>query len=246
MISVINVDHTLRVNCHKVVPTENNILYWHFFFYHVHWKLSYSIRPTRKQKGKNSSAFVFSEFNVNQRIFSTFSWVEYQNGSGQKSIYRRWTPRLRRLDIFHQKGNSTVSIDKKMKTSAISDRIPSANCNLYLHSICVDLCRAHKKFKQLSPEKVGHNKNAKLSMSKVLQYPELRVNPFGDRICKVFSSSNDGDLTFEDFLDMMSVFSDAAPRAVKAELAFRIFGEWAVEFGLFSYHFPVQNILRSN
>lgn len=61
-------------------------------------------------------------------------------------------------------------------------------------------------------------------MSKVLQYPELRVNPFGDRICKVFSSSNDGDLTFEDFLDMMSVFSDAAPRAVKAELAFRIFG----------------------
>lgn len=61
-------------------------------------------------------------------------------------------------------------------------------------------------------------------MSKVLNYPELRVNPFGDRICKVFSSSNDGDLTFEDFLDMMSVFSDAAPKSVKAEHAFRIFG----------------------
>lgn len=71
-------------------------------------------------------------------------------------------------------------------------------------------------------------------MSKVLQYPELRVNPFGDRICKVFSSSNDGDLTFEDFLDMMSVFSDAAPRAVKAELAFRIFGECVARiFGQF-------------
>lgn len=83
---------------------------------------------------------------------------------------------------------------------------------------------AHKKFKQLAPEKVGHNKNARLSMAKVLQYPELRVNPFGDRICKVFSSSNDGDCSFEDFLDMMSVFSDAAPRSVKAEHAFRIFG----------------------
>lgn len=83
---------------------------------------------------------------------------------------------------------------------------------------------AHKKFKALAPEKVGHNKNAKLSMAKVLQYPELRVNPFGDQICKVFSSSNDGDCTFEDFLDMMSVFSDAAPRSVKAEHAFRIFG----------------------
>lgn len=62
-------------------------------------------------------------------------------------------------------------------------------------------------------------------MSKILQYPELRVNPFGDRICKVFSSNNDGDLTFEDFLDMMSVFSSGAPRAVKTEHAFRIFGE---------------------
>lgn len=60
-------------------------------------------------------------------------------------------------------------------------------------------------------------------MNKILQYPELRVNPFGDRICKVFSSSTDGDCTFEDFLDMMSVFSDASPKSVKAEHAFRIF-----------------------
>ncbi|XP_012278069.1 calcium and integrin-binding protein 1 [Orussus abietinus] len=82
---------------------------------------------------------------------------------------------------------------------------------------------AHQKFKALAPEKVGHNRNAKLPMSKLLQYPELHVNPFGDRICKVFSSSEDGDCTFEDFLDMMSVFSDAAPKAVKAEHAFRIF-----------------------
>lgn len=60
-------------------------------------------------------------------------------------------------------------------------------------------------------------------MNKILQYPELRVNPFGDRICKVFSSSEDGDCNFEDFLDMMSVFSDAAPKSVKAEHAFRIY-----------------------
>ncbi|XP_060526325.1 calcium and integrin-binding protein 1-like [Cylas formicarius] len=82
---------------------------------------------------------------------------------------------------------------------------------------------AHQKFKALAPEKVGHNKNAKLSMSKMLQYPELSVNPFGERICKVFSSSQDGDCTFEDFLDMMSVFSPTAPKSVKAEHAFRIF-----------------------
>ncbi|KAL3283305.1 hypothetical protein HHI36_006453 [Cryptolaemus montrouzieri] len=60
-------------------------------------------------------------------------------------------------------------------------------------------------------------------MTKILQYPELSVNPFGDRICKVFSSNQDGDCTFEDFLDMMSVLSEAAPKSVKAEHAFRIF-----------------------
>lgn len=97
----------------------------------------------------------------------------------------------------------------------------------YIYSL---LNSAHQKFKALAPEKVGHNKNAKLPMSKILQYPELRVNPFGDRICKVFSSSQDGDCTFEDFLDMMSVFSDAAPKAVKAEHAFRIFGRYAVNY----------------
>lgn len=86
-----------------------------------------------------------------------------------------------------------------------------------------EILLAHKKFKALAPEKVGHNKNAKLSKAKILEYPELRVNPFGDRICKVFSSSNDGDCTFEDFLDMMSVFSDACPKSLKAEYAFRIF-----------------------
>jgi calcium and integrin-binding protein 1 len=63
-------------------------------------------------------------------------------------------------------------------------------------------------------------------MEIMLNYPELRVNPFGDRICLVFSSSRDGDCTFEDFLDMMSVFSEEAPISVKAEYAFRIFGKF--------------------
>jgi hypothetical protein len=69
-------------------------------------------------------------------------------------------------------------------------------------------------------------------MSKILQYPELRVNPFGDRICRIFSSSHDGDCTFEDFLDMMSVFSEEAPKAVKAEHAFRIFGKYMFLMGM--------------
>ena len=53
----------------------------------------------------------------------------------------------------------------------------------------------------------------------------IQVNPFKDQICKVFSSSGDG-LTFEDFLDMMSVFSDGAPKNVKVEYAFRVYGKF--------------------
>jgi calcium and integrin-binding protein 1 len=39
----------------------------------------------------------------------------------------------------------------------------------------------------------------------------------------VFASSNDDYLTFDDFLDMMSVFSEGAPRDLKAVYAFRIY-----------------------
>ena len=56
----------------------------------------------------------------------------------------------------------------------------------------------------------------------------MQVNPFKDRICQVFSSSHDGNMTFEDFLDMMSVFSDNAPKGVKVEYAFRIYGMWVL------------------
>ena len=50
-------------------------------------------------------------------------------------------------------------------------------------------------------------------------------------MCEVFSSADvdgpvaeRGSLTFEDFLDMMSVFSEAAPKVVKMEQAFKIYG----------------------
>ena len=85
----------------------------------------------------------------------------------------------------------------------------------------------------LDPVRVAQNRNAKLTMRTILNNlnelsvshhhtspscllvdrpahlsAPLQVNPFKERICKVFSSSGNGDLTFEDFLDMMSVFSE--------------------------------------
>ncbi|XP_057307293.1 calcium and integrin-binding family member 2-like [Hydractinia symbiolongicarpus] len=86
-----------------------------------------------------------------------------------------------------------------------------------------EILHCHKRFAQLDPNAVTRDKNAKLPQRVLLQLPELQVNPFRDRICKVFSSSRDGDMTFEDFLDMMSVFSENAPKSVKVEYAFRIY-----------------------
>merc|ERR1711936_1407143 len=51
---------------------------------------------------------------------------------------------------------------------------------------------------------------------------ELEVIPFARRLCQVFSR-NEGFLVFEEFLDMMSVLSEAAPPQVKAEWAFKVF-----------------------
>uniref|UniRef100_A0A674JBG9 Calcium and integrin binding family member 4 n=1 Tax=Terrapene triunguis TaxID=2587831 RepID=A0A674JBG9_9SAUR len=49
----------------------------------------------------------------------------------------------------------------------------------------------------------------------------VRVNPFRDRICRVFSM--DGTFTFEDVLGMASVFSDKASPRLKIEYAFYIY-----------------------
>ncbi|XP_025109695.1 calcium and integrin-binding protein 1-like isoform X3 [Pomacea canaliculata] len=82
-----------------------------------------------------------------------------------------------------------------------------------------EILHVHERFSNLNPSAVKQNKNAKLPFETV---SELKLNPFNDQIMKVFSVSGDG-ITFEDFLDMMSVFSDRAPQSVKAEYAFRIY-----------------------
>ncbi len=52
-----------------------------------------------------------------------------------------------------------------------------------------------------------------------------KENPFRKRICEVFSEDGTGDMAFEDFLDMFSVFSESAPRDIKSTYAFKIYGE---------------------
>ncbi|XP_039257044.2 calcium and integrin-binding protein 1-like [Styela clava] len=88
-----------------------------------------------------------------------------------------------------------------------------------------EILHVFKRFAEVDPDAVNQDRFARIPLEKVCQIPELKVNPFNDRICKVFSTAlnGDGSLMFEDFLDMMSAFSDLAPRNVKAEWAFKIY-----------------------
>uniref|UniRef100_UPI00295470AE calcium and integrin-binding family member 2-like n=1 Tax=Panthera onca TaxID=9690 RepID=UPI00295470AE len=61
-------------------------------------------------------------------------------------------------------------------------------------------------------------------MSLIIQMPELRENPFKERIVEAFSEDGEGNLTFNDFVDMFSVLCESAPRELKANYAFKIYG----------------------
>ncbi|XP_030050984.1 calcium and integrin-binding family member 4 [Microcaecilia unicolor] len=79
----------------------------------------------------------------------------------------------------------------------------------------------HELFLNLCP--IGINpRHAKLSTKQVCSLPALQVNPFRDRICKVFSG-DDGTFSFEHFLEMASVLSDQAPFKIKIKYAFRVY-----------------------
>ena len=82
-----------------------------------------------------------------------------------------------------------------------------------------------------------NDERCKVSMENVITLDELKVNPFALRLCQVFAENGDF-LLFEEFLDMMSVLSEAAPpqvtnivlfmytlclKQVKAEWAFKVF-----------------------
>ncbi|XP_035904466.1 calcium and integrin-binding family member 2-like [Anopheles stephensi] len=54
-------------------------------------------------------------------------------------------------------------------------------------------------------------------------FPQLKHNPFRDRLLHVFSSEHDDRFSFEDMLDLFSVLSEKCPLAVKATWAFQMY-----------------------
>ncbi|KAI1904112.1 hypothetical protein AGOR_G00002340 [Albula goreensis] len=88
-----------------------------------------------------------------------------------------------------------------------------------------EILLAHKRFMELLAKEDRSSRSTRVPMDKILTMPELKSNPFRKRICNVFSTSElkDGSLTFEDFLDLLSAFSDSATLEIKSHYAFRIF-----------------------
>ncbi|XP_068413924.1 calcium and integrin-binding protein 1 isoform X1 [Eschrichtius robustus] len=90
-----------------------------------------------------------------------------------------------------------------------------------------EILLAHRRFCELLPQEhrsVEESLQARVSLEQILSLPELKANPFKERICRVFSTSPTRDsLSFEDFLDLLSVFSDTATPDIKSHYAFRIF-----------------------
>uniref|UniRef100_A0A6G1RHR2 Calcium and integrin-binding family member 2 n=1 Tax=Hypotaenidia okinawae TaxID=2861861 RepID=A0A6G1RHR2_9GRUI len=65
--------------------------------------------------------------------------------------------------------------------------------------------------------------DVKLPMQLIINMPELKENPFKERIVESFSEDGEGSLSFNDFVDMFSVLSEMAPRELKAIYAFKIY-----------------------
>ena len=88
-----------------------------------------------------------------------------------------------------------------------------------------DILRLYKCFAKLDPVRINTriaDVSTRLSFAQIQTLPELRENPFKERICQVFSTDGQG-IHFEDFLDMFSVLSPHAPWELKAAYAFRIY-----------------------
>lgn len=87
-----------------------------------------------------------------------------------------------------------------------------------------EILHLHSRFLALDPEAVSHDKNGPISKRIIIaNLEELDANPFRDRICFAFSTSGDGSLTFDDFVDFASAFGEQADKATKIEWAFRIY-----------------------
>ncbi|XP_018329410.1 calcium and integrin-binding protein 1-like [Agrilus planipennis] len=80
-----------------------------------------------------------------------------------------------------------------------------------------------KQFRTLAPRELDIDIYHRVPVNFIKELcPQLKYNPFRDRIFRVFSSCKDEKFSFEDLLDLYSVMSENCPDSVKAAWAFKI------------------------
>ncbi|XP_051546206.1 calcium and integrin-binding family member 2-like isoform X1 [Myxocyprinus asiaticus] len=112
-----------------------------------------------------------------------------------------------------------------------------------------EILRLHGRYHELAPHLVPmdytNDPDVKVPLALIVNMPELKIctnswcvvsvlvhygcrhiiqeNPFRNRIVESFSEDGQGNLSFNDFVDMFSVLSETAPRELKAIYAFKIY-----------------------
>lgn len=69
----------------------------------------------------------------------------------------------------------------------------------------------------------GDKRMRRLTKEEVQTVEQLANNPFTPRLVDIFSERGDECLTFDEFLDLFSVFSSRAPKEEKIKVAFRMY-----------------------
>ena len=87
--------------------------------------------------------------------------------------------------------------------------------------------------------KANKTPDDRLLLQEVTKLTELGCNPFSSRMCQVFSEDGSGDMGFEAFLDMLSVFSEQASDTVKLHYAFRMYGKKGVIESIYEHFLTV-------
>ena len=85
-----------------------------------------------------------------------------------------------------------------------------------------EVLRAFAKYQKIQNSNL--DKNARVPCERIrAQTKELRLNPYGDRICHIFNTGGKDGMSFDDFLDMYSALSENASRNVKTTYAFKMY-----------------------
>jgi len=111
-----------------------------------------------------------------------------------------------------------------------TDGTPFTKEDLLEYEACTNLTKT--EVLQLWEMFLGDEKDAdiggdalqkRLSKEQVKGIPQLANNPFTPRLVDIFSERGDETLTFDEFVDLFSVFSSRAPKEEKIKVAFRMY-----------------------